>query len=73
MGTAGLEELQNYTDRRHNEVDQYIYTWTFLDLFLESGKRLGEWVAKRWWAQEGMSLAIARVEIDEGGMGGADR
>ena len=56
-------------------VAQYIATWTILDLYEETVRRPGAWVARRWREQEGPDLEDARVtegnsEDREGGSEG---
>ena len=41
-------------------VVQYIETQTILDLFEETVRMPGGWVAKWWWEQEGLDLEGAR-------------
>ena len=43
MGTV-LEELDTYTHRRQNKVDQYIVTRPIFDLCLEAARRTGSWL-----------------------------
>ena len=69
MREAGMEEMDTYIYRRQNTADQYIVTWTILDLFLEVGKHPGERVVKWWWDQEGLSLAVTREAAEVGGTG----
>ena len=68
MREAGMEEMDTYIYRRQNTADQYIVTWTILDLFLEVGKHPGERVVKWWWDQEGLSLEGAREDAEVEGM-----
>ena len=58
---AGLEEVETYITRRQNTVAQYIATQPILELCEEAERRPGARVSKRWWEQEGINLAGARV------------
>ena len=72
MGEAGMEELETYIARRQNMVAQYIATRPILDLCPEAERCPGARVAKRWWEQEGLSLAGAQEAAEAGGTGEAD-
>ena len=61
MDEAGFEEIGDYVSNRQNTVAQYIATWSILDLCEKMVQRPGGWVAWRWWEQEGIDLAGARV------------
>ena len=53
---AGLEDIEDYTTRRHNTVPKYIATRLIMDLCKWSFWRPGVWVSRRWWEKEGLEL-----------------
>ena len=61
MEESGFEEKGDYALKRHNMVAEYIATHPILDLCEEAVQRPGAWVSRRWWEQEGIDLAGARV------------
>ena len=72
---SGFEEMEAYVLKRQNTVAQYIVTQPILDLFEETVRMPGMWVAKNWWEQEVLDLAVSRLEaaaVEEGGGGGID-
>ena len=62
MEEAGFDEMGAYVLKRKNTVAQYIVTRTIMDPCKEMVSRSVEWVARRWWEQEGLGLADARAE-----------
>ena len=56
MLEAGFEEIGAYITRKQNTVAQYITTRPIMDLYEKSVRRLGAWVSRRWWYQEGLDL-----------------
>ena len=66
MAASCLEEAKTYVLRRQRTITQYIATHPILELYMEAERRLGSWVAQRWWEQGGLYLEgggeAARVE-----------
>ena len=60
MLEAGFKEISVYVIRRQNTVAQYIATQPIVELCERSARRLGAWVSRRWWEQEGMDLERAK-------------
>ena len=46
---AGFKDIEMYISRCKNVVEQYIATCPILDLFVDTGRRLGSGSPKRWW------------------------
>ena len=73
MEEAGFEEIGAYILKRYNTVAQYIEARLIMDLCKRSVWRPGDWVARRWWEQEGIKLlgvryrAAADGERERGG------
>ena len=63
MEEAGFEYIRVYITRRQNTVAQYIATLLILDLCKRSIRRLGAWVSRRWWDQEGLYLEGGRERV----------
>ena len=67
---VGMEKVEEYVLKMHNMVTHYIATRTILDLCEEAEWKIGTWVSKRWWEQEGLDLEGGRtteeVEDEEG-------
>ena len=51
MGDVGFEEMGTYVLKRQTTVAQYIATRRIMDLYEETVRRPGAWVARRWWDQ----------------------
>ena len=49
MQEEGFVEVGEYVLKRYNTVASYIATWTIMDLYEETVKIPGTWVAKQWW------------------------
>ena len=66
MEESGFEEKGDYALKGQNTVAEYIATYSILDLCEEGVRRPGAWVSRRWWEQEGIDLAGARLaELEE--------
>ena len=63
MNKVGFEYIRVYITRRQNTVAQYIATLLILDLCKRSIRRLGAWVSRRWWDQEGLYLEGGRERV----------
>ena len=53
---AGFEEIGFYITRRKNTVAQYIATQPIMDLCERYVQRLGAWVSRQCWYQEGIHM-----------------
>ena len=60
MGEAGFKEIWVYILKRKNRVTQYIETRPIMELYKRLVQRLGDWVYRRQWQQEGIDLVGAR-------------
>ena len=69
MEEAGFKEMGSYVLNRQNMVAQYIAMQPILYLYKKTVRRLGDWVARRSWKQEGLELAVTRTVV----MAAADR
>ena len=65
--------MKEYVLKRQNTFTEYIALQHILELYEETMRVPGKWVAKRWWDQEVPDLAGSRAaaseaaEIKEGG------
>ena len=58
--------MGSYVLNRQDTVAQYIGTRPIMDLYRDTVRRPGAWVARRWWEQDGMELLGARsTEVEE--------
>ena len=74
MEEAGFEEIGYNILKRHNRVAQYIAMWPILGLCKRTVRRLGCWVPRIWWEEEGIGLEVVRERTaaaadGEGGVG----
>ena len=65
LGGAGLEGIRKSVTRRYNTVEQYIAMRPIMDLCERSIWRLGAWVSRWWWEQEGLDLEEANDRAEE--------
>ena len=73
MEEARFEDMGAYVLKRHNTVGQYTMTRPIL----ETVRRSGAWVKRRWWDQEGLKVegervATAAAKDWEGGFEGGE-
>ena len=64
MKETGWEEIGVYIRNRLNTVAQYIATRSIMDLCERTVRRLGGWIARRWWEQEGINIAGEREQTE---------
>ena len=64
MREAELEEVEEYVLGRQDMVAHYIAEKPIMNLCEEVVQRLGTWVPKSWWKQEGLDPEGERAEAE---------